>query len=40
MFHVVLAFLPHLIMVSACKLHISQPQIELPAQCAILREQL
>jgi hypothetical protein len=41
MFHVVLAFLPHLIMVSACKLHISQPQIELAAQCgAILGEQL
>eukprot|EP00804_Cyclotella_cryptica_P004914 CCRYP_004973-RA/>CCRYP_004973-RA protein AED:0.00 eAED:0.00 QI:181/1/1/1/0/0/2/2224/386 len=36
MFHVLIAFLPHIIMVSACKLQISQQQIESAAQCAIL----
>lgn len=35
MFHVVVAFLPHVIMVSSCKLPISQQQIELAAQCAV-----
>ena len=35
MFHIIIAFLPHVIMNSACKLQISQQQIELAAQCAI-----
>lgn len=35
MFHVIIAFLPHVIMNSACKLHVSQQQIELAAQCAV-----
>ena len=35
MFHLVIAFLPHVIMVSACKLSISQQQLELAAQCAV-----
>jgi hypothetical protein len=35
MFHVIIAFLPHVIMMSACKLPISQQQIELAARCAI-----
>ncbi|KAL7475478.1 hypothetical protein ACHAW6_001391 [Cyclotella cf. meneghiniana] len=36
MFHVVIAFLPHVIMASACKLQISQHQIELATQCAVI----
>ena len=35
MFHVVIAFLPHVIMVSACKLHCSQQQLAFAAQCAL-----
>lgn len=36
MFHILIAFLPHIIMVSACKLQISQQQIELATQCAVI----
>jgi hypothetical protein len=36
MFHILIAFLPHGIMVSACKLQISQQQIELATQCAVI----
>ena len=35
MFHVVIAFLPNVIMKSACKLEVSREQIELAARCAV-----
>ncbi|KAL7504835.1 hypothetical protein ACHAXN_002375 [Cyclotella atomus] len=35
MFHVVVAFLPNVIMKSACKLEVSREQIELAARCAV-----
>ena len=36
LFHIVLSFLPHLIMVSATKLQSCQPQIMLAAKCAVI----
>mmetsp|Transcript_8656 Transcript_8656/g.18488 ORF Transcript_8656/g.18488 Transcript_8656/m.18488 type:complete len:419 (-) Transcript_8656:157-1413(-) len=35
LFHVVIGFMPHFIMTSACKLQSSQAQIEFAAKCAI-----
>ena len=36
LFHVVVAFMPHLVMLSACELPSSQLQISLAAKCAVM----